>query len=72
MTHFIVEILIKHRSDVMACDTKGNTALHWACLKKHSHSALLLLEYVNDAKMVNVTNSEMKTQVDSNFQLSET
>lgn len=47
-----------------ACDKNKNTALHWACLKKHCHAALLLLEYRDIASdVVNMTNTEGKTWV---------
>lgn len=54
-----VELLLKHQVDVTVCDKNKNTALHWACLKKHCHTALLLLEYANG--VVNMTNVEGKT-----------
>lgn len=57
----VVELLLKHEVDVTICDKNKNTALHLACLKKHSHSALLLLE--NAANVVNMANMEGKTCV---------
>lgn len=42
-------------------DNNGNTALHLACLKRHSHSALLLLEHIDDINIVNMINNDRKT-----------
>lgn len=59
---FCLELLLKHQVDVTACDRNKNTALHWACLKKHCHTALLLLEYADVAStVVNMTNVDGKT-----------
>ncbi|GJQ85972.1 hypothetical protein Trydic_g21818 [Trypoxylus dichotomus] len=57
----IIETLIDSKADVTLYDKNGNTALHTACLRKHSNAALLLLERVDDPKVINAVNNECKT-----------
>ncbi|RZC35701.1 serine/threonine-protein phosphatase 6 regulatory ankyrin repeat subunit A-like, partial [Asbolus verrucosus] len=42
-------------------DRQGNTALHWACYRKHNNIALLLLENSEDVAFVNTANGDGKT-----------
>lgn len=57
----VIELLIMHKADLTLYDNNGNTALHLACLKKHSHTALLLLDYINDEDIINMINNDRKT-----------
>lgn len=57
----ILDIFLNSKCDIAVCDNNGNTALHLACLKKHNHSALLLLKHIDDANVVNMVNDERKT-----------
>ncbi|XP_028130015.2 serine/threonine-protein phosphatase 6 regulatory ankyrin repeat subunit A-like isoform X1 [Diabrotica virgifera virgifera] len=57
----IVEQLLSCKVDRTTCDKLGNTALHWACLKKHNQTALLILEGSPGDEIINVANSDKKT-----------
>lgn len=48
-------------ADITSYDKNGNTALHLACLKKHNHSALLLMEYIDDQNIINMINNDRRT-----------
>ncbi|KAJ8926301.1 hypothetical protein NQ314_021341 [Rhamnusium bicolor] len=55
------ELLLTCNIDRTSCDKLGNTALHWACLKKHNQTALLLLEDKQGDTIISVTNNDKKT-----------
>ncbi|CAG9861443.1 unnamed protein product [Phyllotreta striolata] len=57
----IVDILLTCNIDRTTCDKFGNTALHWACLKKHNQTALLILEDSQGDTIINVANKDKKT-----------
>lgn len=57
----ILELIVSYKADLTLYDNNGNTALHLACLKKHSHTALLLLEYINEEEIINMINNDRKT-----------
>ncbi|XP_057659011.1 serine/threonine-protein phosphatase 6 regulatory ankyrin repeat subunit A-like isoform X2 [Diorhabda carinulata] len=57
----IVEHLLTCKIDPTTCDRLGNTALHWACLKKHNQTALLILEDCEGDTVVNIANKDKKT-----------
>ncbi|CAH2006781.1 unnamed protein product [Acanthoscelides obtectus] len=56
----VVEFLLACNVDCKACDNSGNTALHWACLKNHAQTALLILGDVQGDSVVSITNNENK------------
>lgn len=58
---FVSDLLVLCTIDRTSCDKLGNTALHWACIKKYTQTALLLLEDEEGDVAINVTNSEKKT-----------
>nr|XP_022904850.1 uncharacterized protein LOC111416951 isoform X2 [Onthophagus taurus] len=53
--------LIGSKADKTLYDVNGNTALHLACLKKHNHAALLLLDFIDDPNVINMINNERRT-----------
>lgn len=57
------EILLSCGADVKAWDNEGNTALHLACERQHTSTALLLLENMPNPEhtVVNMANRELKT-----------
>ncbi|KAJ8984032.1 hypothetical protein NQ317_012256 [Molorchus minor] len=57
----VVKLLLSYDIDRNTCDKLGNTALHWACLKRHNQAALLLLEDAQGDAVVNMTNNDKKT-----------
>lgn len=58
----IVDLLISSKVDLISVvDKMGNTALHWACMKKHSQTALFILDSVQDNAVINFANNEKKT-----------
>lgn len=59
----VAELLLDWKANIKACDLQSNTALHHACQRKHSRSALLLLERTDDVEVVNMTNKELRTYV---------
>ncbi|KAF5284185.1 hypothetical protein FQR65_LT00185 [Abscondita terminalis] len=57
----ILDLFFSYKSDVTSYDNNGNTALHLACLKKYNQTALLLLEHIGDADVVNMVNNDRQT-----------
>jgi ankyrin repeat protein len=58
---FVEYLLGSGDVDRTAQDRQGNTALHWACYRKHNHIALLLLENGDDGALINAANNDGKT-----------
>lgn len=57
----VLELLLNYQVDKGYQDVFGNTALHWACLMKHSQTAILLLQDLNDTVLIDLVNKEKKT-----------
>nr|XP_023013531.1 serine/threonine-protein phosphatase 6 regulatory ankyrin repeat subunit A-like isoform X1 [Leptinotarsa decemlineata] len=57
----IIELLLTCNIDRASCDKLGNTALHWACLKKHNQTALLILEDPQGETIISIANNDNKT-----------
>lgn len=55
------ELLLECRADVRARDSQLNTALHHACRNKHSDCALMLLDRVQHAGVINMVNKQRRT-----------
>ncbi|KAJ9592428.1 hypothetical protein L9F63_015844, partial [Diploptera punctata] len=56
-----IELLLDWKANIKACDLQSNTALHHACQRKHSRSAMLLLSRTDDPEVVNMANKELRT-----------
>ncbi|XP_044751495.1 serine/threonine-protein phosphatase 6 regulatory ankyrin repeat subunit A-like isoform X2 [Coccinella septempunctata] len=57
----IIELFLKFDVDKTHQDKHGNTALHWACLMKHTSTAVLLLKDMKDYNVIHSINKENKT-----------
>lgn len=57
------ELLLTCGADVKAWDREGNTALHLACERQHTETALLLLENMPNPQhtIVNMANRQLQT-----------
>lgn len=58
---FVSELLLTTTTTRVECDNHGNTALHLACLRKHSQTGLVILEDPNSQQAINMLNKENKT-----------
>lgn len=59
-THSI-ELLLHAKANVKSQDKLNNTALHYACWKRHQSAALMLLQKTKDASVVNIPNKQKQT-----------